>query len=64
MGNGPGENAEEGIAKLQLRGEEYNSAAVFALQKKQRENMRYMVIGKVIAVVIGFSFLGFCAYVT
>jgi len=63
MSEGPGNNAEEGIAKLQLRGEEYNQAAVFSLQKKQRDNMRYMVIGKIIAVVVVSGFLGFCTYV-
>lgn len=49
---------------MQLKGEEHNQAAVLALQKKQRDNMRYMVIGKLLAVVFGFSCLGYCAYVT
>ncbi|MBO0334931.1 hypothetical protein J0X12_14995 [Sneathiella sp. CAU 1612] len=44
-------NAEEGISKLELKGEDYKQASIFAIQKKQRKNMRYMVIGKVVALL-------------
>ena len=50
-------NSEEGISKQELKTHlDYKSAAVLSIQKRQRENMKWQLIGKVIALVFFVSF--------
>ena len=45
-------NSEEAISKAELRSDgNYRQAAVLSIQKRQRENMKWQVIGKLVAVI-------------
>ncbi len=54
---GDSSNADESLSKLELRGEDYKQASIFAIQKKQQERMKWQVIGKAIALVFVLGFL-------
>ncbi len=52
-------DAELGISKQELRGNAYEQSSIAAIQKQQRDAMKWRIIGKVIALLGVLSFILF-----
>ncbi len=51
--------AEEAISKQELRGDAYKQSSIANIQKRQREAMKWHIIGRSLALVFVLSIIGF-----
>ncbi len=50
-------NSEKGISKLELKSMDYKQSSIAAIQRRQRDSMKWQMIGKLIAVLFAAGFL-------